>query len=200
MKDGDSGSLHNRRQILKIAVPVIVVVAMVISTGVFLYNFNGHSFDPRDRQILIVPTGSMDGEPLPYDIPTIPTHSLIMVHLLSDDEKKELSIGDVISFRQDGIEKVHRIVDIKTDGTVITKGDANKTSDPAITADDIDGKVIGVAPVVGEIVSAVRDFTIRSPILIVIGVILLIIFVYSVIEVVRIVRKGDDEEEKKTNP
>ena len=121
--------------------------------------------------------------------------SIIMVHSLSEDQKKDLIEGDVITFRQGGIEKVHRIIEIETDGTPVTKGDANQSPDPAIAPEDIDGKVVGVAPTVGKIVSSVRDFTSDSPVLIIIGVALIIIMIYSIVEIIKIVRNKDEENE-----
>jgi len=64
--------------------------------------------------------------------------SLIFVNTLTDVEKKELKVGDVITFRvdlnKDGVEEynTHRIVDIHPDGDdlyFVTKGDNNKNPD-----------------------------------------------------------------------
>ena len=180
---------------LKIVILAAVILIALASIAIFFYNFNGQSLDFSDSKILVVPTDSMDGESQPYDISTIPKDSLIMVHSLSEDQKKDLTEGDVITFRQGGIEKVHRIIEIKTDGTPVTKGDANQSPDPAIAPEDIDGKVVGVAPTVGKIVSSVRDFTSDSPVLIIIGVALIIIMIYSIVEIIKIVRNKDEENE-----
>ena len=180
---------------LKIVILAAVILIALASIAIFFYNFNGQSLDFSDSKILVVPTDSMDGESQPYDISTIPKDSIIMVHSLSEDQKKDLIEGDVITFRQGGIEKVHRIIEIETDGTPVTKGDANQSPDPAIAPEDIDGKVVGVAPTVGKIVSSVRDFTSDSPVLIIIGVALIIIMIYSIVEIIKIVRNKDEENE-----
>lgn len=193
MSDGTAIARKERNFPLKTVIVAAIVIVVLISTTVFFYHFNGDSLDFSNREILTVPTDSMQGEPQDWPISTIPKDSIIMVHLLSDGEKKDLARGDVITFRQGGIEKVHRIVEIDPDGTLTTQGDNNSGKDPPITLNDVHGKVIGVAPTVGKAVSAVKDFTMNSPILIIMGIILLIILIYSVIEIIRIVRKKDDE-------
>ena len=186
---------------LKVCIIIAVILILVIPTTIFFYHFNGDSLDFSNREILTVPTNSMDGEPRDYPISTIPKDSIIMVHLLSDEQKKDLVKGDVITFRQGGIEKVHRIItDIGPDGTLTTQGDANPTPDPQITLDDVDGKVVGVAPTVGKAVSAIRDFTLDSPILIIIGIILLIILIYSIIEIIGIVKEKPTDDDGKSPP
>lgn len=179
---------------LKVIIVAAIILIMLTSAAVFFYNFNGKSLDFSDRQILVIPTGSMDGESQPYSISTIPEDSIIMVHSLSDGQKSELTVGDVITFHQDGIYKVHRIIEIKDNGTIITKGDANQSPDAAIGLSDVDGKVVGVAPNVGKAVSFVRDLSSGSPLLIIIGVALIIIMICSIIEVIGIIRSRDREE------
>lgn len=135
----------------------------------------------------------MDGEPRNNAISTIPEDSIIMVHDLTEAQKSTLEVGDVITFHQGGIYKVHRIVEIKGDGTLVTKGDANQSNDAPIKMSDVNGKVVGVAPNVGKAVSFVRDASIESPLLIIIGVILLIIMIYSIVEVAEIIRNKDQD-------
>ena len=116
-----------------------------------------------------------------------------MARGLSAEQKTELKVGDVITFHQDGIHKVHRIIEID-DGTIITKGDANQSPDAAIGLSDVDGKVVGVAPNVGKAVSFVRDLSSESPLLMIIGIALIIIMIYSIIEIIGIIRSRDREE------
>ena len=178
---------------IALIVMAIIVVSIAAGTGVFFYHFNGDSIDFSNREILTVPTGSMDGEPQDYPISTIPKNSLIMVHDLSEEQKNSLTEGDVITFHQNGIYKVHRIISIPGDGTLVTKGDANQSNDTPIKISDVNGKVVGVAPNVGKAVSFVRDASVGSPLLIIIGVILLIVMICSVIEIVGIIRDQDQK-------
>ena len=177
-------------------ITIAIVAIMIISTVVFFYNLNGKSLDFSDSSLLVVPTGSMDGEPTQYEISTIPKNSMIMVHNLSDDQKKDLAIGDVITFTQAGILKVHRIISIDTvSGTITTKGDANQSSDAPITFDDVSGKVVGVSAVVGGIISTLRNTLMHSPILMIVGLLLVIMMAITIMEIIKILRESKDEED-----
>ena len=178
-----------------ILIGIVVVVIALITTSIFFYHFNGDSFDFSGSEILIVPTGSMDGEPQDYPIKTIPVDSLIMIHSLSDEQKTELKVGDVVTFHQDNRYKVHRIIEI--DGEkIITKGDANSSPDAPIKMGDIDGKVAGVAPNVGKVVSFIRDTFLNSPLLMLLGAVIIVVMIYSIIEVIQIMREKEEKEEK----
>ena len=194
MSEDGTGSTMNVRSVIIKAVPVVIVVAILISTTVFFFNLNGGSFDYSKSDILIVPTGSMDGDPQDYPISTIPKDSVIMIHVLSDDQKADLEVGDVVTFYQGGIYKVHRIKEIDGD-TIITKGDANQLPDAPIKSSDVVGIVVGVAPAMGKIVTFVRNSFVSSPLFIIIGIVILTVMIYSIIEVINIVRHGDEEEE-----
>ena len=135
----------------------------------------------------------MDAAPEDYEISTIPVDSLIMVHRLSADEKNDLKIGDVITFNQDGMVKVHRIIDLLPDGRIVTKGDANLNPDVPITSDDVIGKVVGVSPIVGKVVSFIKDFMADNPMLFIVAVILLIVMIFCIGEMISMLRKGPDE-------
>lgn len=53
----------------------------------------------------------------------------------------EYKKGDIVTFKKDGYYITHRIIKVK-ENTVITKGDANNTSDGEINKSDIVGKYI----------------------------------------------------------
>lgn len=66
--------------------------------------------------------------------------------------REDLKIGDVIVFRasKQSYPIVHRIVKINEDGTFVTKGDHNPTTDPwKISYNEISGKVIFILPKLG---------------------------------------------------
>ncbi len=178
---------------LSTCIVAVIILASLIATTVFFFHLNGDSMDFSDSELLVIPTGSMDGGPQEHPISTIPEDSIIMVHNLSDEEKSSLAEGDVITFHQGGIYKVHRIDEIGKDGTLYTKGDANQSRDAPIKLSDVNGKVVGVAPNVGKAVSFLRDASIGSPLLIIIGIILLIIMIYSIVEIVGIIRNQDQK-------
>lgn len=62
-------------------------------------------------------------------------------------EASEVNIGDVVSFKKDGLMIVHRVVDkgIDDEGVYfITKGDNNAHTDDKIRFEDIKGVLIGI--------------------------------------------------------
>ncbi len=200
MSDGTAEAGKERRPPLKTIIIIAVVVIALFTTALFFYHFNGDSLDFSNREILTVPTNSMDGEPQDYPIPTIPEDSLIMVHILSDDEKKDLKVGDVVTFHQGGIDKVHRIIEIRDNGTLVTKGDNNQSADAPITYGDVFGKVVGVSVNVGKVVSGIRTFVGSSHILIIIGAVLAIIMIATIIEIIGIVKEKPTDDDGKSPP
>ena len=193
MTDEPAEDKKRRCPRISTCIVAVIVLASLVTTTVFFFHLNGDSMDFSDTELLVIPTGSMDGEPQDQAIRTIPEDSIIMVHDLSEEQKNSLKKGDVITFHQNGIYKVHRIVEIKGDGTLVTKGDANQSNDAPIKMSDVNGKVVGVAPNVGKAVSFVRDASVGSPLLIIIGIILLIIMIYSIVEVAEIIRNKDQD-------
>ena len=67
-------------------------------------------------RVYVVHTGSMS--------PTIPSGSAVIV------EQHRYRIGQVITFREHGETVTHRLVAVVADGTAVTKGDANRSTDP----------------------------------------------------------------------
>ena len=74
---------------------IIVIVALVACLTGYAAHLNGGSLDFSDTEAKVVVSGSMDGEPRDYEIRTIPTGSLIMIHRVpSDPSDYSLLIGD----------------------------------------------------------------------------------------------------------
>lgn len=84
-----------------------MLVAAVITVGGLL--FSGYRWH-------VVYEGSMS--------PTIPVESMVIIH------KGHFHVGQVITFRANGMEVTHRLVGFDGDGNTITKGDANSSVDP----------------------------------------------------------------------
>lgn len=88
---------------------------------------------------LTVETGSMSG--------TIEIGDMIIIKDTGD-----YKIGDIITFIHEGesIPTTHRIINYNSDGSFVTKGDANNVKDTAsVTADMIFGEVVKVYPKIG---------------------------------------------------
>lgn len=81
--------------------------------------------------------------------PAIKAGSVIYVSQYREEET--ISPGDIVSFQTGDAKVTHRVVAVDMEqGSVITKGDANKTRDSQpVTFDAIEGKVRFHIPVIG---------------------------------------------------
>ena len=138
----------------------------------------------------------MDGEDQPYDIPSIPKGSAILVKKYStQDDIDSLKVGDVILFYNtvNHLDTVHRIIDITgTDAhghitQVKTKGD-NSSGTELVNASDINGKVVGVSPELGGFVHFVQSSTILF-----LCVVIIVIVMVSVIWDMIKIRRCEDQ-------
>ena len=182
--------VKRERPVVKTVVSTIILLVLFVSVSSFFYHFNGDSYDFSNDEILFVPSGSMDAGPTDYEISTIPKNSIVMVHHLSEGEKTELKSGDVITFYQGGVHKVHRIILIYGD-EIITKGDASPVTDPTISPADVEGKVVGVSSTVGKIVSAVRTVLSDLGWLIFIAAVIVLIMALAIKEVYVVLKEEE---------
>lgn len=119
--------------IIIVLISIIVIIALVYAIQTQIQNkpsaniFGYTAFE--------VATGSMSG--------TIEIGDVVIVEIT--DNIKE---NDIIVYTQDGNFITHRIIEIKED-KIITKGDANTSSDLPIEKSQIFGKVVKVIPNVG---------------------------------------------------
>ena len=140
-----------------VVVLAVALVLAVLSVSAF-YTANGSSLDVRDREVRLIVTDSMDGERMPYSVPTIPKDSLVVVRLISDDEKQNLKEGDVVQFRYGSVLNHHRVVSNNVEeGYVITHGD-NTDSNETVYYSAIRGEVMGANHAAGEVVTFVKDY------------------------------------------
>ena len=172
-----------------------MALIIIVSAGIYFFNINGKSLDFSDSELMIVPTGSMDAGPKDFEIPTIPKDSLIMTHHLSAEQKADLKVGDVITFHQGGLVKVHRIITILDSGTVITQGDANPNPDDPVSSEDIIGKVVGVSAGVGKVISVIKGAMVNNPFLFFVAVVQFIVMIYAIAELISLLREKPDFKE-----
>ena len=150
-------STRNHRSI-KLAAIAVTVVALTAYVGYAFYDMNGHSLDFRNREIRIIITDSMDGDPQPYSVPTIEKDSLVMVVKISEEDKEMLQPGDVVQFHYGKILNHHRVIsnDIESK-EIVTKGD-NTTSTETVKYSDIRGEVVGKNHFLGEVFKFVKQY------------------------------------------
>ncbi len=173
--------MSKKRIITIVAILVIIIAALCV-----FYNVNGHSLSVSDREARVVVTGSMDGEPQPYEISTIPVNSLVVVEHLSGDELKNVKVGDVLAFTYENRFTTHRVAEIYEDGGKVTgfKTIGDIYLDTPTTghyetpsADDVIGVVVGVSPTLGKIVHFAQTSTVY--------LIMIIVIIAVMISVVR---------------
>ena len=184
MHFSDTGKKRIGRKTVIIAAVAVALAALTVFT---IYDMNGHSLDLRDREVRLIVTDSMDGEPMSYDISTIHKNSLVMVKFLSDDEKKNLKEGDVIQYWDHGILNHHRVVAVN-DNSVITHGDNTSPTDKDVIAfSDIRGEVVGENHAVGEVFTFVKTYAF------VIIAFIVVLFIGSLL--LEEIRRGNEKEE-----
>jgi len=84
--------------------------------------------------------------------PTINTYDLIIVKL-----DKNVGENDIVTFYSDNTFITHRIIQYKSDDRILTKGDANNTSDKYISKDMIIGKVVHTVRGFGAIKRSITE-------------------------------------------
>lgn len=75
-----------------------------------------------------------------------------------------VQVGDVITFYQEGVTIVHRVIEVHHDGgqiILITQGDANDSPDPPVFSEYYKGKVVFTIPKIGWISIAVRNLVVK---------------------------------------
>ena len=94
-------------------------------------------------RVYVVHTGSM--------YPSIPSESAVVVR------ENRYRVGGVVSFTEHGEVVSHRLIAIKPDGTIVTKGDANRTVDPwRVPASNIIGGVVAAPRHLGYLLTYMK--------------------------------------------
>ena len=115
-------------------IKTIAYLILTFIVGIVIYSFISTQILKKDYTNIFgytyysVATGSMK--------PGISPNDLIFVKIT-----KNVSKGDIITFKDSGSIVTHRLIDINNN-KYITKGDANNTSDTGINKSDIIGKVV----------------------------------------------------------
>lgn len=117
-------------------IKTIAYLILTFIVGIVIYSFISTQILKKDYTNIFgytyysVATGSMK--------PVISPNDLIFVKIT-----KNVSKGDIITFKDSASIVTHRLIDINNN-KYITKGDANNTSDTGISKSDIIGKVVYV--------------------------------------------------------
>ena len=166
---------------IKVVLAILVVVAGVY----FVYDLNGSSLDLSDREVRLIVTDSMDGEPRDYPISTIHKDSLVMIRHLDDAGLDGLVVGDVLAFKSLGLLFTHRIIAVDHENRVFTTQGDNTVSSETVSFSSSVGKVVGVNHMAGQAVILIKDHG-----LFIGALVLILVLAYEAIK--WILRKGGD--------
>jgi len=111
-----------------IAVGIVAVLLVWLNTGIL------------GIQPTLVGSGSMQ--------PVLRVGDVVMVRTVP---AQSVAVGDIIRYRKEGVDVIHRVVAIKNEGGLqfVTKGDANNAEDTPVPAEALRGKVVLVVPKIG---------------------------------------------------
>ena len=149
-------------------VALLIVAIVAFSIFAVFFHMNDNSADFSGREVRVIITDSMDGDPMPYEIETIPVNTLVMVRKISDSEKENIQVGDVIQFWYGDILDHHRVVENNVEGHyMVTKGDNSSTTE-TVSYDKIRGIVVGTNHFLGQIFIFVKMYVLFILVLIVV--------------------------------
>jgi signal peptidase len=120
------------RRLFRSALLALVAIALLVMIATFSLDAAGK----LPYKVYLVHTDSMEQ--------TIRPGSLVLVR------ESQYHVGQVITFKVNGLIVTHRLIAIHPNGTIVTKGDANRTADPwRATKANIIGGVVRTIPMVG---------------------------------------------------
>lgn len=126
---------------------LLVVISLILGFGIYSWNAKSLTGNvmpmPFGVGMAVVLSGSME--------PELSVDDVIVVMASSEYE-----VGDNVVYQDGRSLVVHKIVE-KDGDTVTTKGTANNASDEPIDVSAIKGKVVGVLPSFGGVVTAVKS-------------------------------------------
>ncbi len=130
-------------RVVRIAVTAVLAVIL----GCNLYFIGGRALTGSQPTLFgwaaaVVVSGSMS--------PAIEVDDMVIVRRQSAYEK-----GDIVMYRDGDSLVTHRVEEVTETG-YITRGDANNTADPPVSADRVVGKAALVIPKVGRLTAALQ--------------------------------------------
>lgn len=137
---------------IKRIIKVIVGIVLFVIISFNIYNFINIKVLKNDYTtingyaMLEVISGSME--------PTIKIGDLIII----DTKDKDYKVNDIVTFRDtNGNFVTHRIVELKDNNMMVTKGDYNNSKDEAISMKNIVGKYIKKIAFLGMLLSSFKN-------------------------------------------
>ena len=141
---------HAKRKFKIFSFRTILVFITALILGFSLYNFNAQKLlgnklpMPFGYGVSVVLSGSME--------PTLKIDELVIVK-----ETKNIEVNDVIVFQDGDSLVIHRVIEMKDDGLIVTKGDANNAADEPIDIKNVKGVMVAHIPFVGLIINFLKQ-------------------------------------------
>lgn len=144
-------NIARRRKITKIIKNIAFYMVMLILVPLFLFSIANRFMNNKimlgDKTIMVVASGSMSEKHSSASYletnnlnNQFNTYDIIILNKV--EKASDLKLYDVIAFVNDkGINVIHRIIEIRSDGSYVTRGDANPSNDAYNpTFNDVIGK------------------------------------------------------------
>ncbi|MTI96635.1 MAG: signal peptidase I [Firmicutes bacterium] len=134
-------------RVIKISGNVAMVCLLLFMAAMVFYSvksrLDGGIPQVAGRHFFVVLSGSME--------PAIGTGSLLVV---KPTEAEAVQVDDIITYHDGPRTVTHRVMDINSDGSFITKGDANNVPDlEPVAPGDLVGTVTGIVPLAGYVIN-----------------------------------------------
>lgn len=114
-------------KVIKLFSDAFVVIVIIASIVLLLPNM----LKAVGINSFVILSGSME--------PLIHTGSVVMI----DSREKDIEVGDIILYRMQDTNIVHRVIGVNEDGSLITKGDNNESEDFApVSLPQVYGKAV----------------------------------------------------------
>ena len=128
------------KRTIDVVLYILLFIVVIYAVNIFYFRVIKKEQRPRifNYYIFNIMTGSMENK--------LHVNDYILVK-----KTNKVKVNDIITFEKDGSYITHRIVKI-TNNQIITKGDANNTTDDPITKDVVIGKYVCKLNVFGFII------------------------------------------------
>lgn len=186
--EADASDRKLYKRVINFIIAVLIGAAVIFSLYIAICTVIGRPVNVFGYTVLKVETGSME--------PTLHVGDFIITQSC---DPKTLSEGDIISYYTkqpdiNGMLVTHRINEVCSDGTFITKGDANTIADSVPVDPDT---ILGVYVRKSEFYHWLGSFTDTNKLFLLLGMIpLSLISVYELYTLIKVGRKAKEESDE----
>lgn len=180
--------------IVLIVLSVLLLVVLAFNVTLIIKGSLNPDLPPNVFGIAPLPveTPSMTGE----NPDSFSEGALIFVRILSDEDKQQLQVGDIVTYRSGEVFVTHRVVQLHTENGVLTavttKGDANSGDDGAVALSNVIGKCVASVEKLGSFAMFLQT---PVGILVFVGIPVVAFIVYDIVRIQLYNRKTAAQEQ-----